>query len=145
MHAGSSRSECSQESYAWCSLLQLISLGMVIVSVLGNLWTPPVGREFTKASKGSNSGLSHNFILPYDMQICCTSSAALPSPGSDRCCLDLQHNTVRLINYATALYFALDMLLRCIADGVLFTPSAYLLVSDYRTHSACTFGCISSR
>jgi hypothetical protein len=36
---------------------------------------------------------------------------------------------VRLINYATALYFAMDMLLRCIADGVLFTPGAYLLVS----------------
>ena len=71
------------------------------------------------------------------MQICCTSSAALPSPASDDCCLDLQHNTVRLINYATALYFAMDMLLRCIADGVLFTPSAYLLVSNPRAHNAC--------
>ena len=72
------------------------------------------------------------------MQICCTGSAAHRRQGFDHCCLDLQHNTVRLINYATALYFAMDMLLRCIADGVLFTPSAYLLVSNYRTHSAFT-------
>lgn len=31
-------------------MLQFLSLGMVAVSVLGNLWTPPVGREFTKVS-----------------------------------------------------------------------------------------------
>ena len=47
-----------------CLMPQLMSLGMVIVSVLGNLWTPPVGREFTKASLGPNSGLSHTLTLP---------------------------------------------------------------------------------
>lgn len=40
----------------------------------------------------------------------------------------LQEHTVKLINYATVVYFAFDMLLRCIADGVLLTPDAYLLV-----------------
>lgn len=35
---------------------------------------------------------------------------------------------MKLINYATVVYFAFDMLLRCIADGVLLTPDAYLLV-----------------
>lgn len=53
----------------------------------------------------------------------------------------MQHNTVRLINYATALYFALDLLLRCIADGVLFTPSAYLLVGHTCTHGGVQMYC----
>ena len=35
---------------------------------------------------------------------------------------------MKLINYATAGFFAIDLLLRSIADGQLLTPTAYLLV-----------------
>lgn len=31
-------------------MLQFVSMVMVAVSVLGNLWTPPVGNVFTKVS-----------------------------------------------------------------------------------------------
>ncbi len=50
----------------------------------------------------------------------------------------MQRNTVRLINFATAGFFATDMLLRCIADGVLLTPDAYLLVRCQTDVCCCT-------
>ena len=43
----------------------------------------------------------------------------------------VQYNTVKLINIATAGFFSLDMLLRCIADGLLLTPEAYLTVNHH--------------
>lgn len=51
-----------------------------------------------------------------------------------------QHNTVRLINIATAGFFSLDMLLRCIADGLLLTPEAYLTVHNHPPTTASPAG-----
>jgi hypothetical protein len=56
------------------SVLQFVSLGMVAVSILGNLWTPPVGRTFTKASLR----LRQTIPMPQFFQIAdiyCTGSA----------------------------------------------------------------------
>lgn len=40
----------------------------------------------------------------------------------------LQTNTVRAMNYLTALFFAVDAVMKMVAQGVLFTPTAYFQV-----------------
>jgi len=40
----------------------------------------------------------------------------------------LQRHTVRAMNYLTALFFAADAVMKMIAQGVLFTPTAYFQV-----------------
>ena len=40
----------------------------------------------------------------------------------------LQAHNVRAMNYLTALFFAVDALMKMVAHGVLFTPSGYFQV-----------------
>lgn len=40
----------------------------------------------------------------------------------------LQTNTVKAMNYLTSLFFAADAVMKMVAQGVLFTPTAYFQV-----------------
>ena len=44
-----------------------------------------------------------------------------------------QH-TVRLMNFATVAFFVIDAAVKCVAHGVLLTPTAYLQASSALTH-----------
>ncbi len=49
--------------------MQLLSIVMVIVSILGNLWTPPVGKTFKK--------VTWLLRMPRDVRLLSTSALAL--------------------------------------------------------------------
>ena len=46
-------------------------------------------------------------------------------------------NSVRSMNVLVALFFAVDAILKCLAYGVLLTPTAYLQVDVLSTSSHC--------
>ena len=46
----------------------------------------------------------------------------------------VQENTVRALNYLTAIFFAFDAIMKMVAKGVLLTPKAYFQVRKTALH-----------